>query len=63
VCVTFAEAFELRYLSKIAVKLGFSFKAKRLFDQEVIDLTLEDFFAEAERMDRSFKKKKGKARR
>jgi ATP-dependent RNA helicase DeaD len=48
--IVIADGGELRFLSRIAAKLGISFKTKRLYSGELIETSLEEFFGEADRL-------------
>ncbi len=54
VCAAVVDSGELKFLSRIAVRFGFAFKTKRLHSVSVYDVTLEEFFAYADKMSRSF---------
>lgn len=54
VCAVFADSGDLKYLSRIALALGFNFKTKRLHSETVFDVTLEEFFGQADKMSDSF---------
>lgn len=56
VSVALADPYELGRLSRIATQLGFNFKAKRVFESKVVDISLEEFFDYAE----SLKPRRGK---
>jgi len=58
VCAVFADSGELKFLSRIALAFGFNFKTKRMHSENVFDVTLEEFFAEADKMSSSFHSRK-----
>jgi ATP-dependent RNA helicase DeaD len=54
VCAVFADSGELKFLSRIALAFKFNFKTKRLHSESIYDVTLEEFFGEADKMASSF---------
>jgi superfamily II DNA/RNA helicase len=60
ICASFADSGELKYLSRIAVHFGFSFKTKRLHSGDIYDVTLDEFFAESNKMLDSFRSRRKK---
>lgn len=60
ICAAIADSGELRHLSRIALGFGFNFKTKRIHSEAVYDVTLEEFFGEAQKMSRSFQSRRKK---
>jgi len=58
--VVIADGTEVRFLSRVAVRLGISFKAKRLYDGKLVETTLEEFFTEAERLGERARRRRGR---